>query len=132
MNGTSNATVAINNRWLTVVTSRLGYAWDRVPVHGQAGGAFVGVDPPSLTVTNAGALAAPSSNRDCTAGAGVEWAFHGNWSARAEFNYIQLMSRTPPLRQQRHFLSLATRSHASHTIVNLLVMAGPNHKFGLW
>jgi hypothetical protein len=35
-----------------------------------------------------------SSNWGWTAGAGVEWAFYGNWSARAELDYTRLVSQT--------------------------------------
>ena len=45
----SSATATINSRWLTTVTGKLGYAWDRLLVYGKAGGAWVGADTPSLT-----------------------------------------------------------------------------------
>ena len=45
----SSATATINSRWLTTVTGKLGYAWDRVLVYGKGGGAWVGADTPSLT-----------------------------------------------------------------------------------
>jgi opacity protein-like surface antigen len=39
----------INNRWITTVTGKLGYAWDRLLVYGKGGGAWIGTDN-SLTV----------------------------------------------------------------------------------
>ena len=39
-----------NNQWLTTVTGKLGYAWDRVLVYGKGGGAWVGSSSPSVTL----------------------------------------------------------------------------------
>jgi opacity protein-like surface antigen len=71
----STALVTVNNRWLTTVTGRLGYAWDRVLLYGKGGGAWVGSNNPSViinsgpvavspaTVTRAGSQASASSGR---------------------------------------------------------------------
>ena len=83
--GTASAT--INNRWLTTATGKLGYAWDRVLLYGKGGGAWVGANNPGLTVNGAPAAFTSSTtngNFGWTAGVGVEWAFWGTWSARAE------------------------------------------------
>ena len=80
------ATATINNRWLTTATGKLGYAWDRVLLYGKGGGAWVGTSNPSITVGGAPASFAGQQQQQFgwTAGLGVEWAFAGNWSARAE------------------------------------------------
>jgi hypothetical protein len=39
-------------------------------------------------------LSGPSNNAGWTAGLGVEWAFYGNWSARAEYDFIGLTNQT--------------------------------------
>jgi outer membrane immunogenic protein len=92
------ATLTANNRWLTTVTGRLGYAFDRVLVYGKGGGAWVGSSTPTLTVTSGGVPTAFSStinsNWGWTAGAGVEWAFWGTWSVRAEYDFIGLNNQT--------------------------------------
>jgi outer membrane immunogenic protein len=58
-NNTSTAaagvTVTNNNRWLTTLTGRLGYAWDRVLVYGKGGGAWVGSSDPTITNVATGA-----------------------------------------------------------------------------
>ena len=36
------ATGTINNRWITMATGKVGFAWDRLLVYGKAGGAWVG------------------------------------------------------------------------------------------
>jgi outer membrane immunogenic protein len=86
-----------NGRWLTTLTGRLGYAYDRVLFYGKGGGAWVGSN--NFTVTNVvtGASASFSNNNTntgWTAGAGVEWAFTTNWTARLEYDYVGLNSRS--------------------------------------
>jgi outer membrane immunogenic protein len=100
-NNTSNAaagvTVSTNDRWLTTLTGRLGYSWDRWLVYGKGGAAWVGSSDPTITNVATGASITPAtsnSNFGWTLGAGVEWAFWGNWSARLEYDYIGLNSQT--------------------------------------
>jgi outer membrane immunogenic protein len=138
LNGASTASVTINDRWLMLATGRLGYAWDRVLVYAKGGGAFVGADTPSLTVTSAGAtsaapLSGPSSTWGWTAGAGAEWAFYGNWSARADLDYIRLVSQTftTPATAPFPVTSDSITFNGSNT-VNVMFTAGLNYKFGPW
>ncbi len=87
----------INNRWVTTVTARLGYAWDRVFFYGRGGGAWVGgAGSPGMTVGGTPVTLTGSSNSDFgwTAGFGLEWAFLSNWSLRAEYDYISLNNQT--------------------------------------
>jgi outer membrane immunogenic protein len=100
-NNTSNAaggvTVSTNDRWLTTLTGRLGYAWNTLLVYGKGGGAWVGSSDPTITNVTTGASITPStsnSNFGWTLGAGVEWAFWHNWSARLEYDFIGLNSQT--------------------------------------
>jgi opacity protein-like surface antigen len=71
----STASVTVNNRSLTTITGRLGYAWDRVLLYGKGGGAWVGSNNPTMTsmaarspfppatVTRAGPQVSASSGR---------------------------------------------------------------------
>lgn len=82
-----------NGRWLTTLTGRLGYAVDRVLFYGKGGGAWVGSN--NLTVTNVATGSSVSfsnnnTNTGWTAGAGIEWAFYNNWTARLEYDYVGL------------------------------------------
>jgi outer membrane immunogenic protein len=89
--GTSNA------RWLATVSGRLGYAWDRVLLYAKGGGAWVVTNSPAISVSGTPASFSSISNTTSpgyTAGFGVEWAFSGNWSARAEYAYIGLPNQT--------------------------------------
>ena len=129
--GGATASVNINNRWLSTATGKLGYAWDRVLLYGKGGGAWVGTNNPGLTVTGVpGATFTTSNNNNnfgWTAGLGVEWAFWGNWSARAEWDYIRL--------QNQSFTVSSTGAFNGDTIninnrsINMFT-AGVNYKFG--
>jgi outer membrane immunogenic protein len=127
----STAAATINNRWLTTATGKLGYAWDRVLLYGKGGGAWVGTSNPSITVNGAPASFSTNSanNFGWTAGLGVEWAFAGNWSARAEWDYVRLQN------QSYTVASTAPGGFANDVIrvnnrsINMFT-AGLNYKFG--
>jgi len=131
--GLSPATATINNRWLTTATGKLGYAWDRVLLYGKGGGAWVGASNPSFTVggTPASFTSSSSNNFGWTAGLGVEWAFAGSWSARAEWDYVRLQDQsftvagTAPGSYAGDVISVNNRS------INMFT-AGLNYKFGGW
>ena len=65
-------------------------------LYGKGGGAWVGANNPSVAVNGFGVTASNSNtnNFGWTVGLGVEWAFAGNWSARAEYDYIGLQNRS--------------------------------------
>ena len=90
------ASATLNSRWLTTATGKLGYAWDRVLLYGKGGGAWVGANNPNLTVNGVGQTLSSSTtnNFGWTAGVGIEWAFAGNWSARAEYDFIGLQNQS--------------------------------------
>ena len=84
-----------NGRWLTTVTGRLGYAFDRVLVYAKGGGAWVGSN--NLTLLNVGtgatvAFGNSNTNTGWVVGGGLEYAFFNNWTAKVEYNYVGLNS----------------------------------------
>jgi outer membrane immunogenic protein len=101
-NNTSNQAAGViltnNDRWLTTLTGRLGYApWERLLFYGKGGAAWVGSSDPTITNVATGASITPgtsNSNFGWTIGAGVEWAFSPNWSARLEYDFIGLNNQT--------------------------------------
>jgi outer membrane immunogenic protein len=101
-----------------------------VLVYGKAGGAWVGANNPSLTVGGAGQTLSSSTtnNFGWTAGVGVEWAFAGNWSARAEYDYIGLQNQS----------TTVTGGAFNGDTINInnraisMFTAGVNYKFGGW
>jgi outer membrane immunogenic protein len=128
-NGANTASATFNSRWVTTATGKLGYAWDRVLVYGKGGGAWVGANNPNATVNGAGVTLSSSTtnNFGWTAGVGVEWAFAGNWSARAEYDYIGLQNQSVTVGAGNAFagdtINLNNRAISMFT-------AGLNYKFG--
>jgi outer membrane immunogenic protein len=78
--------------WLSTVAGRLGYAFDRVLVYAKGGAAFVH-DKHRATFIELTPSGFPSFSGDKTrsgwiVGGGVEVAVGGNWSVKAEYNYM--------------------------------------------
>jgi outer membrane immunogenic protein len=132
--GTVGANIGVvDARWMSTATGKLGYAWDRVLLYGKGGAAWVATTSPSISV--AGVPASFSSgggttNATWTAGFGLEWAFSGNWSVRAEYDYIALPS-------QSLTVTPATPTFGGDTISfnnrNLSIFtAALNYKFAGW
>jgi outer membrane immunogenic protein len=125
----NTASATLNSRWLTTATGKLGYAWNTVLVYGKGGGAWVGADNPNLTVNGLGQTLSSSTtnNFGWTAGVGIEWAFAGNWSARAEYDFIGLQNQS---------LTVAGGGPFAGDTINFnnrnisLLTAGLNYKFG--
>jgi len=107
-NGTGVAIPAVgsivvtdNNRWITTVAARFGYAFDHLLFYGKAGGGWVGAHN-NLTITNVttgvslscGVINCNASNGGWPVGAGAEWEFAPNWSVKFEYDYLGLGSRT--------------------------------------
>ncbi len=67
-------------------------------LYGKGGGAWVGQSNSGITTTKSwfGPFTASSSstNWGWTASVGVEWAFWGTWSARAEWDYVALNNQS--------------------------------------
>jgi outer membrane immunogenic protein len=131
--GAPIASATINNRWLTTATGKLGYGWDRVLLYGKGGGAWVGASNSGITTIPGGvpvALSGPSNIFGWTAGIGVEWAFWGDWSARAEYDYIGLNNVTYTTVGGGGIPAGVAVGTSSRNIQ--LVTAGVNYKFGWW
>jgi outer membrane immunogenic protein len=132
--GTVAANIGMPNaRWLTTVSGRLGYAWDRVLLYAKGGGAWVTTNTPTISVAGMPASFTSTSNSTSsgyTAGFGVEWAFAGNWSVRGEYTYIGLPSQT-------FTVAPATPTFGGDVITynnrNISLVTGAvNYKFGGW
>ncbi|HLN10943.1 MAG TPA: outer membrane beta-barrel protein [Xanthobacteraceae bacterium] len=90
--------VSANDAWISTLAARFGVAYDRWLIYGKAGAGWVGVNNFTVTnLTNGVSVSGGSNNNGNSGwllGAGVEWAFAGNWSAKMEYNYLGLASRT--------------------------------------
>ena len=73
------------SNWLGTLRARFGYAWDRVLVYGTAGGAGANVQ----TSLN-GMPVQTNPEFGWTVGAGLEWAFADNWTAKVEYLFVDL------------------------------------------
>jgi outer membrane immunogenic protein len=111
------------SQWLATVRGRVGYAFDRILLYGTAGAAFgnvqTGLNPPSTfdSAVEAG----------WTVGAGVEVAFAQNWTAKAEYLFVDLPNAT--------CTTAANCGGAAGSIVSFnenIIRAGINYKFGPW
>jgi outer membrane immunogenic protein len=86
-----------SNRWMTTLAGRLGAAADNWLFYIKGGGGWVGVNNPTITnVTTGGSISVSNSNSNSgwLVGAGVEWAFAPNWTARVEYDFLGLSSLT--------------------------------------
>ena len=131
-NAGTTASATINNRWLTLADARLGYAWDRLLVYGKGGGAFGGVSNSSATIGGASvALSGPSSNTGWTVGAGVEYAFWGNWTVRAEYDFVRFQSATYTVPAGAPAPFAGDVISSNNREINMVTVA-VNYKFGGW
>ena len=74
------------SNWMGTLRARFGYAWDRVLFYGTAGGAGANVETAlnGLPVQN-------NAQFGWTVGAGLEWAFADNWTAKVEYLFVDLV-----------------------------------------
>ena len=94
--GSANCAVGVvcetQNRWLATFRGRVGYAFDRWLPYVTGGGAYGNVRA-NVNVPIAGVTVSSSSDRlGWTLGAGLEYAFLSNWSAKIEYLYVDLGS----------------------------------------
>jgi outer membrane immunogenic protein len=104
--GIGNTIVVNNNdRWITTVAARFGWAIDHWLLYGKAGGGWVGNNSLTITNTTTGAQFTCGSfngfGSTCSnsaggwlLGAGFEYAFTNNWTVKAEYDYLGLGNRT--------------------------------------
>jgi outer membrane immunogenic protein len=87
--GTTNNACApgcqTSNTWLSTVRGRLGYAADRFMPYITGGAAFG-----SIKASEPGFAGNSTTNAGWTLGAGLEFAVAGNWTAKAEYLYVDL------------------------------------------
>ena len=91
--GSNAFQLSFNDRWMTTVAGRVGYAYQNWLIYGKGGGGWVGVNNPTLTNLNGGgsiSISNSNSNSGWLGGVGVEWAFAPNWTARLEYDRLFL------------------------------------------
>jgi outer membrane immunogenic protein len=89
INGSSNAVCAqgckTSNSWLATVRGRIGYAYDRFLPYITGGLAFG-----DIKASRPGFAGSNDTNAGWTVGGGFEFVIAGNWSAKAEYLYVDL------------------------------------------
>jgi len=81
----SSAGVETRNRWLATGRGRIGYAWDRFLPYITGGVAFG-----DIKATVPAGASETKTKTGYVLGGGVEYAFMGPWSAKLEYNYVDL------------------------------------------
>ena len=121
--------VTSNNRWITTLAARFGVTNGPWLFYGKAGGGWVGSDDFTITnlTTGASITGSNNSNSGWLVGAGVEWAFAPNWSAKVEYNFLGLDDRT--IIAPVGFISRAGDSFVDRNRDINMVKVGVNYRF---
>ena len=111
-------TCSTRNNWLATGRGRVGYAFDRFLPYITGGAAIGNIKG---TASNGGSI--DKTKLGWVAGAGVEWAFMANWSAKVEYLYADLGKVT---------CDLATCGGGGDTEISYktnMVRVGVNYRF---
>src|SRR5262247_2673054 len=122
--------VTSNNRWITTLAARFGVTNGPWLFYGKAGGGWVGSDDFTVTNLTTGSSITVSNNNTNSGwlvGAGIEWAFLPNWSAKVEYNYLGLGDRTFTVPAGSPFLASDTFTQSNRSIQ--MVKVGINYLF---
>lgn len=117
--------------WLATFTSRLGYAVDRSLIYVK-GGVAAGAFAESYTLSDPNAFLTDTLDSTTrvgwTVGAGLEYAFLPNWSARVEYNYLDFGTKAETFSIRPVPVTFGFNQEIEHSLH--LVKAGINYKFG--
>lgn len=124
--GTDSGGNALNTNvpWTSTVTGRVGAAFDRLLLYGK-GGLALAQDQSSIIDTTGNSSSTSLMRTGWTAGAGLEYALDGNWSAKLEYDYLGFGSKA--LNFDTPFLGPVT---ANSTLNVQEIKAGINFRFG--
>lgn len=110
--------------FLGTVTGRVGAAWGMALLYVKAGGAWAH-DKYDLTIVGVNVASASETRWGWTVGAGLEYAFSPNWSAKIEYNYLDFGTKTVT----STILGVIPVSADIGQNINI-VKAGFNYRFG--
>ena len=82
-------TASTDINWIGTVTGRVGYAWNNMLLYGKAGFAWADEDHNTF-YPGVGSFTSGETRTGWIVGAGIEYGFWNNWSAKLEYNYIDL------------------------------------------
>jgi outer membrane immunogenic protein len=118
---------SVRNRWDADLAVRLGFAIDRALVYGKMGAALGNFEFAN-TNTNPFLLHGQSTLVGLMLGAGLEYAFAPNWSAKLEYDFIDFVGkdvRFDGMNDEGPFTEILTVSARKQ-----IVKVGVNYKFG--
>jgi outer membrane immunogenic protein len=123
---TTGAACETQSEWLSTARVRAGYAFNRILIFATAGAAIgdfqVALNPPATFLSVGPQLG-------WTVGAGIEFAFTDNWTAKVEYLYVDLGTVSCPAGTSCPQANAAGVSTASVSLTESLVRAGVNYKF---
>ena len=131
-----NILVNSNNRYITTVAARFGYAIDRWMLYGKVGGGGVGNHDFTATnlTTGVSVTCGTFANVTCSngaggwlVGAGFEYAVTNNWTVKLEYDYLGLGNRTFVVPAAAPFL--AGDTFTTHNRNVQMVKVGFNYLF---
>jgi outer membrane immunogenic protein len=130
--GSTTETLGLKTKWVDTLTGRIGYTlWPQTLLYFKGGAAWARIDYSDVDPTAPYVGQASVTRGGWTVGGGVEYAFLPNWSAFAEYNYIDLGNRNVSLTYNCGsgcgFPNPFTYT-VSHNISEFLV--GINYRFG--
>jgi outer membrane immunogenic protein len=86
-----------NDTRIATLAARFAFAADRALFYGKVGGGWVGNNGFTVTDQNTAQVSVGDNSHTLSgwmAGAGIEYAFTDNWSAKIEYDFIGLGSRS--------------------------------------
>jgi outer membrane immunogenic protein len=111
-------------QWTSTITGRIGMAFDRLLVYGK-GGLALAQDHGGFTDAFGNTATANLLRTGWIAGAGLEYGFSKNWSARIEYDYLDFGP------QALNFTTPTTPLYTSNARLNVQeIKAGVNFRFG--
>jgi outer membrane immunogenic protein len=94
--GIGTLQASANTDWVATLSGRIGLAFDRWLIYVKGGGAWVQNSATLTNLTTGASVSASNTNSGWMAGVGAEWAFSGPWSAKLEYNHIELDNFSTP------------------------------------
>jgi outer membrane immunogenic protein len=124
--GAAGLSCETKSDWMATFRGRAGYAADRVLFYATGGGAAGNVQ------TGLNTLPLQSATEfGWTGGAGIEWAFADNWTAKVEYLFVDLGNTTCNTSANCGF-DKATAANDSVKFTESMIRAGVNFKFNGW
>ncbi len=121
--GVGTLQASANTKWITTLAGRFGWAYNQWLFYGKAGVAWVGNTATITNLTTGASISGSNTRTGGLLGVGAEWAFDPHWSAKLEYNYINVnnWSFSGPL--------IPADTWTAHRNIETL-MVGINYRFG--